>query len=81
MAVVPAKFDGIVSHRFDSGQPGVRHVNKTAPRPMPLTQRAWTITAQVNLGIVSNVAIVPSDPHHGVSLDVIDFNGIVRFHE
>jgi hypothetical protein len=48
---------------------------------MPLTQRAWTITAQVNLGIVSNVAIVPSDPHHGVSLDVIDFNGIVRFHE
>jgi hypothetical protein len=27
------------------------------------------------------VAVVPGDPHHGVSLDVIDFNGIVRFHE
>jgi hypothetical protein len=26
------------------------------------------------------VTIVPRDPYHGVSLDMIDFGGIVRFH-
>ena len=47
---------------------------------MPLAKGAWTITAQVILGILSHVTVVPGDPHNCARLDMIDFSGIVRFH-
>lgn len=48
---------------------------------MPLAKGAWTITAQVILAILSHVTVVPRDPHNCARLDVIDFSGIVRFHD
>ena len=47
---------------------------------MPLAKGAWTITAQVFLAVLSHVTVVPRDPHNCARLDMIDFSGIVRFH-
>jgi len=39
------------------------------------------MTAQVILAILSHVPVVPRDPHNCARLDMIDFSGIVRFHD
>jgi len=78
--VVPAKLDGIISHGSDLFQFRAGNGNKSSLRSMPLAKRARTITAEIFFRVFPHMAIVPCHPYDAAGFDMIDFSGIVRFH-
>ena len=80
VAVLPTKFDGIVTDRADLLQPGPGDRNKIYLRPVSLTQGARTVSAQIFFGVLSDVTVIPGDPDEAVRFDMINFSWIPRFH-
>lgn len=76
VTVLPAHFDCIVSNRSDLHQLRSGHFDKSSLRSMPLTKRAWAITAKIHFVVLTYMPVVPSNPHRALGFQVIDLGRI-----
>ena len=79
VTVVPPEFDGIVTDAVDLLQPGAGNGHKIYLRSVSLAQCARTVPTKIDLRVVSDVAIIPSDSDETVSLNMVNFGRAVHF--
>jgi hypothetical protein len=79
VTILPSEFDGVVAHETNLPQLCVGNVDKVSLRAVSLTQGAGTVTTKILLRILSNVTIIPGDPHTTVRFNVINFSRAMQF--
>jgi hypothetical protein len=80
VSILPSEFDGIIAHRADFLKLRFWYRYKSPLRSVALAHGTWTVTAQILIFVLPDVAIIPSDPHRAAGLHVIDLSGIRSAH-
>jgi hypothetical protein len=77
VAVLPAKFYGVIADRFNTLQFSVWNGDESSLGAMPLAQCARTKTAQIVFRVFAGVTVIPGNAHQLASCHMINLGRVV----
>lgn len=81
VTILPSKLDGIVTNGMNLLEFHAGDGIELYSRAMPLTKGAVTITAQILLVVLSDMAVAPTNTDPSLRLHMINLGWIGRFHK
>ncbi len=81
MAIMPKKLDRVIANRPNALQRDAGYGNKSPLAAVALTEGAGAVTAQIFLGVLSCVAVVPGNSYAPFRFEMIYFQWNWFFHD